>query len=377
MSRHSTSYKSNLYVLGAGFSRAFVETAPLMNCFLEPLFREGQDQNRFERVFKFATDHGFDPKRVNIESLFTLAAHRKPWLDRREALTDQLVEEDIVDAIHRVLELSFPNTDTGDSFTFNVTDADVLSRFARQLLDDRDAHVLTFNYDFLLENALERVYSEWENDQDHRKQSVIQRFDDRMSFGFIAPRVDRITLQIVSPDTYTVAYNLMYFLKLHGSVRWAVRKVFGQPVFERDLLLKPCFRSIRESEFENVLYERDRAFLIPPHLDKEAMLGSPVLAAIWGRAATLLKYATSITFIGYSFPSSDFHAETLFRRHTAKLATITVVDWVDRKWIKTKVSEHKNQICSRFGNVFPQHLEKGRLKFRFDGAATFLRGNPT
>ena len=52
--------------------------------------------------------------------------------------------------------------------------------------------------------------------------------------------------------------------------------------------------------------------MVPPVLSKSNLVEQPVLRLVWSRAFTVLQSAHEVTFLGYSFPTTDMAARTLF-----------------------------------------------------------------
>src|SRR5882672_12690989 len=73
-----------VYVIGAGFTRAFVTDAPLMDKFLYGR-TDILDRPHFEPLKDFIAACRMKPDSLNIETLFTLAAMDRPWSDPIES----------------------------------------------------------------------------------------------------------------------------------------------------------------------------------------------------------------------------------------------------------------------------------------------------
>ena len=52
--------------------------------------------------------------------------------------------------------------------------------------------------------------------------------------------------------------------------------------------------------------------MVPPVLSKSSRVEQPVLRLVWSHAFASLATAHEVTFIGYSFPTTDMAARTLF-----------------------------------------------------------------
>ena len=52
--------------------------------------------------------------------------------------------------------------------------------------------------------------------------------------------------------------------------------------------------------------------MVPPDLSKASLVEQPVLWLVWSHAFANLKTAQEVTFIGYSFPTTDMATRTWF-----------------------------------------------------------------
>ena len=68
--------------------------------------------------------------------------------------------------------------------------------------------------------------------------------------------------------------------------------------------------------------------IVPPVLSKSGLVEQPVLRLVWSRAFTELATAHEVTFIGYSFPTTDIAVRTLFSEAMEDLPreNITIVN---------------------------------------------------
>ncbi len=364
-----------IFVLGAGFSRAFVETAPLMEGFLgrhtdllkpnhpgKPGYKP-REPDLFQPVREFIERCGMIPESLNIETLLTLASLQRHWMSIDDSLSGSLIAERTKRLISTVIQCSFSTTGIGGgTWKIAVKEEDALRRFARHLLFNTTAHVITFNYDPLLENFLELEKEKCTPVDAHR-------FDIRYSYGFRG--VHYLSRNWVEDAAVRPPDSPLFFLKLHGSTQWVPRRLHGQPAFLDDILITSCHKNMeRGFGYHDVFFEPNTTFIIPPVLDKSSMLSHPVVSAIWARAAELLATADQIVFLGYSFPSTDYYAEFLFRYHAEKSAQITVVDWVDPLSSLDEQASHTEAITKRFKSILPQVED---ADFSFGGAVDFCR----
>ena len=104
---------------------------------------------------------------------------------------------------------------------------------------------------------------------------------------------------------------------------------------------------------------------VPPVLPKSAIAQQPVLGLVWHRAYEVLHQAQELVFIGYSFPTTDIAARTLFEEALEDLPppSITVVTLAADQGVRETIV---TTYCSSFGEI-PD------ARFHFDGATVRIR----
>lgn len=326
-----------LFVLGAGFSRSFVQQAPLLTKFLAG-YERLLDENEFVAVKRFLDQCRFNAFTANIETVMTLAEQ----YDREASQQLKLL-------MVRVLYEAFESQMEGDiSFRFRVNHGETLIKFAKHLLQRSPlAPVITFNYDVLLENVLEL------------EQEGPPVFHSGRCYGFHANTWRRnggIRWQVEKEHK-----KHLLVLKLHGSANWRVPTD-----------LRYAHRIVIISAHEHSLYKHHMAekyvadamqtlpLIVPPVLDKTSYLGHCALAQVWARAANLIQKARRIVFVGYSFPVTDYGAEYLFRVNYSPTCHVDVIDIGG-------CAGHQQRLSERYENIFGKSV-----KFHWGDAATEL-----
>jgi len=349
-----------LYVLGAGFSKSFVQSAPLINGF----FRGNKqiiEEPRFRPVQDFMQECRFNVAHVNIETLMTLAD------EYGSDETNELLKELIVE----VLKAAFPTAtwvpeqtpgETWYKFRLPEDKECVLRCLARDLLTSTtERHVLTFNYDVLLENAIELEQAELKrntSNRDHR------RFHAGRCHGFHAHKWTKrgdITLQAEQKRA-----DHIFVLKLHGSMTWRVPKPSEQQ-FSPDTVV---VLSASEENIGSYPLAEDTIdthmdvipLIVPPVLDKSKALGHDAFQEIWAKAACLIEQAKRLVFVGYSFPPTDYRAEYLFRRHFARGCAVEVIDCQENDAERTHLKR-------RYDSIFGE----ANITYHWDDAANALK----
>lgn len=216
-------------------------------------------------------------------------------------------------------------------------------RLGRRMFDERAA-VITFNYDTLLETAIQHA-----SPPAAGTSSVLRgRYADRRIADdahvtrswdpLLAYKAHFDELVVRSGSASPVRGEPFYrplapreaahppFLKLHGSVDWYFHTGYtlhGKPV---DVPAShPGSRSRFQrahAHFDAPLVSPDNAEMLLPLMTTSALEkpadGHPILLAIWNEARIALERTKTLVVIGYSFPAADFHLRRLLRQAFAE-----------------------------------------------------------
>ena len=214
---------------------------------------------------------------------------------------------------------------------------------------DLGATCITFNYDDLLDTAL-RATGRW---------------NARWGYGFFCrPASD--TVSDDKPESQKSSD--LELLKLHGSVNWWPRLGYDDPV-----ALDAIVHLDAWSGFAHRLQRRDvvarhlepSPVIVPPVLSKSGLVAQPALRLVWKRAFDCLSAADAVTFLGYSFPTTDIAAHVLFTESLSDLPPdrISVVGLDgDSRSIAT--------LKARYRGVFDEIPDD---RFFLQGAAAWVR----
>jgi hypothetical protein len=296
----------NVYVIGAGFSRA--RGLPLISDFMFAL-RDAhewlQNEERIneasavQKVLEFRQKSTASSYRVqidleNIEELFSLASAAE------KALTDQIRVAIAATLEYRLAQRQSPKTKlqvengapslpacltrnvlhpgaSANGVLYEASTYDVIVAGLLGLLDQRRSRAantfVTFNYDTLIEEALTSLQHPF-------------------SYGFPA----RTTDQDPSVSELALAAEARTsVLKLHGSTNWAYPRQRGN-------------RLTAFGSYDHIRMEQYIPELIPPTWHKS--VDGP-LSHVWERALGEISRATRLVVIGFSMPATDLHFKYL------------------------------------------------------------------
>jgi len=177
---------------------------------------------------------------------------------------------------------------------------------------------ITFNYDDVFDEAL---YS--------RTKSKGIYWSPDQGYGFFC----KPSASCVWDAAYFADKTAMELLKLHGSINWYPKRGYSHPyALETIVHHERWFRYPSPTEYPMELIERlleKTPFIVPPVLEKSALLEQPILRLIWTRAYEALMKAEEIIFIGYSLSATDSAAHFLFRETIKKGTPIKVVNHIN------------------------------------------------
>lgn len=256
-------HQGDLFILGAGFSKAISTLMPSMHELGEAVY--ATTPNKAEPPEEFKDD---------LELQLTYLSQRHPWMSEVTYLRNRALFLDLCDAIR--LAIQGPACSVGNKWP------DWLTALIRYWVAKRSS-VITFNYDCLIESAalalgivvdypVPLVPSERRGDRD-----------------FFSP-------VIVSDPTFSL-------LKLHGSVNWFYTgsdAFIGEPIYRTEPGLgEPVPEDVRTDLVGLV------PLIVPPITDKLTYCQPNIVRAIWTEAEFAIKTTPRIFCLGYSLPHTD------------------------------------------------------------------------
>lgn len=346
-----------VFVLGAGFTKAFVPGAPLMrdnySAEVATIVKKLGAYDRVRTILEAAQQRETDGL-INIERLFTRLEVGMPY--------------DTEESGHH--ELGVLLTELMKGFVSRIdlakekVDRDSLGRFADYCLRTR-ATCITFNYDDVLDRAV------WEAALRHSPDNPYKHWGPDGGYGFFCKPS---TACIQSEGNRHLDVTRLLILKLHGSLNWRIRKGFSPPysvdaIVHHEEWFQPQFGGKLSYENESTIKKlilnhiRHESFIVPPVLTKLSLVQQPILRLVWLHAYEALADADEVVFIGYSMPITDIAASFLFAEPlTAKSPKVTVVTLC-----KNEVQQQ--ELKHRYISVLPKGID---ARFIFEGALSWL-----
>ena len=287
-----------MIVTGAGFTRALVPGAPLLvddfcNDALQEKVRGLSNASRL--LDRERSNH--PEGHIDIERLMT----------RLDALMPYDYADDAGNAAN---EYAFLLSELRRTFLGRLREArqgdikrENLDRFAKYCADN-DCCCITFNYDDFLDEALFRT----------------EQWNPYRGYGFFC-RASGDGIAKFSVGNFD---SRLLLLKLHGSLNWRPKLGYSYPVALDSITHHHNWNG---GDLDSHHLEPEPV-IVPPVLSKTSLVEQPVLRLVWSRAFTELATAHQVTFIGYSFPTTDIAVRTLFSEamEDLLLENITIIN---------------------------------------------------
>ena len=331
--------RNHVVVTGAGFSRALVPGAPLLvddfdNDALQEKVRGLPNASRLLEWERSLHPSGH----INLERLMTRLDSLMPY-DYAESAGNAANEYGFL-----LSELKRAFLDRLHAARKGDIHRDELNRFAKFCASNR-CSCITFNYDDFLDEALDQTLS-WSPDR---------------GYGFFC----QSSKEVVASSQSQQVGSWLLLLKLHGSVNWRPKLGYASP-FAIDGITHHQEWYDGEGDEEGSGHLEPEPVMVAPVLSKSDLVEQPVLRLVWSHAFARLETAHEVTFIGYSFPTTDMAARTLFSEALKDLPRedITVVN-LGREGSEAETTRERYR--SVFGDI-PDG------QFHFDGALEWITG---
>ena len=309
--------KKDVFILGAGFSRAIYEPFPLAKDLLDLVINELSRSNE-----------GVNIPGEGFETWLSRIAEEQPYLSPDQNLARSATFMRASAAIAKVLGVEQRKALSAE-----------LPQWLGQLVQAwhvRGATLISFNYDDLVECAV--AYSPLtQNAERVTSHDILDRLpplppslmSEETTSSLEYPRDTLEQFPAPKSEPLSETFRL---LKLHGSLSWywVPNDVTGATLQRWPHLgtfLQP--RLDDSGSIERALPGRS-TFIAPPSSTKSKYLGNPVIRTIWTRAFEALRNAESVVFIGYSVPLQDQAAMSMIREAFNQNVTRPEICIVDR-----------------------------------------------
>lgn len=341
-----------VFILGAGSSKAVINTAPL-NDNLLPEALKFRDDWRIKNIKRFIADFYQLDTAPPLEDILTqldiCIAENRPVSDDYNLITLGRLREDLVYGICRVLQNALQKGSLN-----------MMKQFVRGVQPDDT--IISLNYDLIIDNSIIKA-----NHQAPEYSFPVRYYLDNDEEG------DWINLTTDfkrRPNHRPHDGGPITLLKLHGSLNWlycpSCRVIDVSPgrkgavyIFDRDNPVT-CYDC-------GMRYD---PYIVTPTFLKN--YGDLYLGQIWQSAEDALRKADEIIFIGYSLPDADIVLRTMFSRaiyrnrvRPERGGTYPDIKVIDYRTDEQTANEDFST-CNRYRNLFGNIVEYDDSGFRAD-----------
>jgi hypothetical protein len=342
-----------VFVLGAGFTRAFLPAAPLLydDYDSDALLKKLAGQRHACDLLQIELNRSPDGKKINIERLMTRLDGQMPY-DSSLGASEQFA------LLLRKLKQNFRRRIEG------AKQGDYLSedlQFFASFCIKRGVTIVTFNYDDLLDEAL------WSVKKVLRGPSTEPYWHPDGGYGFFCKPAE----SCIRDGLHNLDRTSMFLWKLHGSINWWPKLGSSTP---HDVQALVHFEQWFPLQGRNTSQEVDRAaierhlepepFIVAPVLVKSSLVREPILRLVWSEAYKALLTADQVFFIGYSLPPTDLAARFLFTEALRQLPPNSV------RVVNLAQGESEERTRAAYRDVLPYI---GDEHFDFSGALEWVR----
>ena len=343
-----------VYVLGAGFTRAFLPKSPLLKdeYGAKELLKKYKSLEVLQSLIR--DDLIASDGKTNLERLMTRLDGGMPYDDDAHVRGQhQILLHDLKQALNERIRVAMADKASAE-----------LDLFAIHCVQEGHS-CITFNYDDALDRALWQVQALTLLPEPKE----LPYWHPDGGYGFFCPP-SRDCIQ-VSNTFMDIASCIL--LKLHGSVNWRIRRGSPKPhginAIVHNELWMPTLDDQPEGRIDldavDIHLEPD-PFLVPPVLTKSSLVEQPILRTVWSLAYKALKEAKEVVFIGYSMPLTDIAAGFLFREALSSGCKVMVVDL-------RKDEQSKRALRDNFHHMFAGRAFQKDMDFFTKGAVKWVR----
>jgi len=286
-----------IFVLGSGFSKAFMPQMPTLRDLNELIPFGISDEFPHLRDYckRFLELCNGQSEYLNIESLATSILSARIFPGERERLYHASLRFELLRFIASVIR---------HEEALAPEPAEILRKFLLSSVNcpsegNRETLLLSFNYDTLIESAI---------DADPELSKSVS-----VDYGVRIEPADRSAVRSRGDRTVDL-------IKLHGSLNWFPVK----GVTDELDLKNVCQVESKDRSFP--IYCEDTPIYIPMAHAKESFLRGSLFNVLWSKAAYYLKNAEEIYFIGYGFPKSDVNNLEFLLSHRDRFKKVVVFE---------------------------------------------------
>jgi len=305
-----------VFFIGAGFTKAVVDTAPTGTEFLIKAFNPEGPFIRDERVknvkkFIESTYYPLNGIYPNIEDILSLIDY---VIQKKEALSKYSLEDvitvrnDLICLIGEVIKSSIENSQGKKRLS-----RDFIEKISNLLKNGAKISIITTNYDVIIDNALLEIKQScnygvrlrYNIHRDTNRAKTNSRPKKSMDYSFSDSRGE-------------INKGDIPLLKIHGSLNW----FYCPKCDEVDI-------TIGKKEATELIADQSKFLCANPYCTSnyEPLIVAPTmlkvydntfLQKLWALSENTISEANRLVFIGYSLPEADYHIRSLLVKALVK-----------------------------------------------------------
>jgi hypothetical protein len=343
---------NTVFVLGAGFTKAFVPDAPLL---IDDY--GGQDLLRELKALPTASKILQNELRLSSRDLIDLERIMTRLYSQLPYDAESEVSNEFGLLLARLTEAFQERLRAAKNQVVHAEDLKALA----SVCGHRSISCITFNYDDVLDEALYQV----KRNVSPTSVSLSPRpWNLDRVYGFFC----RPSITILGADPYIDVFpSTLFLLKLHGSVNWRVPLGSRPPYQTENLVHHETWSSSPVHPYPSLqdveVHLEPSPVVVPPVLAKDRLLTEPFVRVVWARAKELLSEAQMVVFVGYSLPLADIASRYLFSESISADARVEVVNYA-------RNPKEEETIRASYRQVIPGLRYD---QFHFDGALEWAR----
>ena len=355
---NSQKHKQNVvFFIGAGFTKAIVNTAPIGTEFFLNAFDPHNSfigDERIKDVKKFIDNNYYqlkDNHYPNIEDVLSLIDYT---IERKEALSEVYLFEEVVNVRNKIIYLMgkvIKDNIEKSSEQKKEVSRSFIEKINNLLLKSKKVSIISTNYDIIIDNALrEKIQS--------CNYGEMLRYNIFLDIN--GPKRNArptTTLNWEDPNISCrgeINEGGIPLLKIHGSLNWfycpkcdEVDITVGTK--QADDFVEQQRRSLCANPMCTSTYE---PLLVTPTMLK--VYNNTFLQKLWTHSEKIISESNEIVFIGYSLPEADYHIRSLLTKALIKNTNNIRILVIEKKPLNDEDAERIEAVGDRYNTLFGQ-----------------------
>jgi len=287
-----------LFILGAGFTKAFCSNAPVLNTLLDEI----DDVKTKKKVTEYQMKYNIKDNEI----LLSMLLDDSYSFNFNEKIERMLLSNNILTGIGKLIRGI--KVDQNNSKLFK----DIIENTLSCQFNKYNKQIVSFNWDAILED-----------------QNIVQ-VDPLISIGHNPYGKKNLEGGVIGPQ--------INILKLHGSIKWF--KISENEPAD----LSNVFAVEHDHRSLNLIIDKQAPVIVPFGYSKGKFMEGNLFTVLWNKFDHLLSECEHIIIMGYSFPSSDYQILMKLFNYKGKIKKVVIKE------------ESDSEILKRLKTLFPENV---------------------